>query len=325
MRCGEEKVIAVTVTYNDAVLLLKCVEALLGQKYPVSRVVVVDNNSDKRNKQLLKTITDEKIDILTMNENLGGAGGFEAGMKHVVKQYDFDWIWIMDADAFPRTDCLEKLLKHKDDRENIGYLAPLIFGVNLQRYQLHHHKKLARFLYRDLPLYSSFEEIPDISNVAANAFVGPLFSKRAIKELGVADGSLFIYGDDLEYTYRVTRKYSAFLVKEAIINHRDQPDANGTHEPEKWWKDYYTFRNRILFIRKFEKHALNRFVGEVLVVLRVVKQSVLCLGLPENNALKKVRLNIIWSGYKDGLNGKTGKTVDPGTFASKVRSIREHE
>lgn len=41
--------------------------------------------------------------------NLGGAGGFHYGMRWAVEA-NYDYLWVMDDDCFPKTDALEKLL-----------------------------------------------------------------------------------------------------------------------------------------------------------------------------------------------------------------------
>lgn len=327
--CGYQKiggtnmdtVIAITVTYNDAQHLKQCVAALLGQSYALSEVIIVDNNSNVHNKEIIEMLQKDNVHVLHLNENLGGAGGFEKGMEYARDNYAPDWYWIMDADAYPREDCLEKLLAHKNDKEQIGYLAPLIFGVDLQQYQLYHHKRLAKYLERDLPLYYDYNKIPDVSDIIADAFVGPLFSKEAVKVVGIADGGLFIYGDDLEYTYRVTRKFPALLIKDAVINHRDQPAANGVQQPKNWWKDYYMYRNRLLFINKYQISNTRKQIGYILVWLRIVKQSYLCLKDGNSKELKKFRYKLIWKAYKDGLDGKKGKTIDPASYNNKLSDL----
>ena len=44
-----------------------------------------------------------------------------------------------------------------------------------------------------------------------------------MEELGIADGSLFIYGDDTEYTRRVSKKHNLYLIRDAVIDHQDAP------------------------------------------------------------------------------------------------------
>lgn len=317
-----DKVIAVTVTFNDADFMLRCVNALLNQTYPVDKIVVVDNNSNSDNKNILKNITDERVLFVSLDDNLGGAGGFEAGMRYTKENLNADWYWLMDADAYPKEDCLELLLQHKNDRNNIGFLAPLIYGTDLKEYQLYHHKRLAHFLERDIPVYSDVDSIPEVSEIEADAFVGPLFSKKAVDKLGIADGSLFIYGDDLEYTYRVTRQFSGLLIKKAIMYHRDQPASNGVQQPKNWWKDYYMYRNRLLFIAKYKSDSVQGCIGVFLTRLRCIKQILLASKI-SNPRLRNFRVNLIRLAFKDGSTDKSGKTIDPNRFMVKILKLEK--
>ena len=311
-------IVAITVTYNDAEYLRKCVDGLINQTFPLYKIIIVDNNSNAQNREIINTLESDVVEVLALKENFGGAGGFQRGMEYALNKYDPDWYWLMDADAYPMNDCLEKLLGHKDDREDIGYLAPLIYGVDLKQYQLYHHKTTTKFLERDISLYSSYNEIPGSSEIVTNAFVGPLFSKVAIQSCGVPDGNLFIYGDDMEFTYRVTRKFNALLIKEAIINHRDQPAANGVQQPKNWWKDYYMYRNRLLFIDKYQNKGLNREIGHFLVWLRILKQRAICIKTINNKELKKIRLSLLSKAYNDGISGIHGKSIDPKDFLAMI-------
>lgn len=316
-----ECVVAVTVTYNDFSYLKKALTALREQTVPLTHIVVIDNNSSDENKSLLSDEQDSLVDVLWLDENIGGAGGFEAGMRYAHEKYDPDWYWLMDADAYPRQDCLELLLSHNQDSKNIGILAPLIYGVDLQQYQLYHIKNVSKLLYRDILLYSSVDDIPNgVSKLETDAFVGPLISKKAVEELGYADGDLFIYGDDHEYTYRVTRKFDMLLVKEAIINHRDQP-VNGQQRPENWWKEYYAFRNRILFIKKYQKGFLHGVICQGMFLFRVIKAVLKNIVSGYNNELKKYKKALILQSVKDGYLGLNGKTVDPIIEKNKVKSL----
>lgn len=320
------KVVAVTVTFNDFDYLEKAINALREQTVEVFKIVVVDNNSNEQNKIHLQELADDhkkEIDVVWSKENLGGAGGFEQGMRYAKEKYDPDWYWLMDADAYPRKECLEKLLENQNAYSNVGILAPLIFGVDLKQYQLYHHKKLVSFLARDAEMYKTYEEIPKASCIEADAFVGPLVAKKAVDELGIADGSLFIYGDDLEYTYRISRKYAVVLVKDAVINHRDQP-VNGVQKPTNWWKDYYMFRNRVLFINKYSTNIINKWIGIALVILRLAKQMLLLKKSSYGKELKKIRKNLLISAFKDGMHGKKGKIVDPATINGVIKNYEEN-
>lgn len=316
-----ERVVAITVTYNDYDYLKRALDAMRKQTYPLQKIIVVDNHSSLEAQEKLKTQEDDLVEILWLPDNSGCAGGMQTGMKYTCEKYSPDWYWLMDSDAFPAPDCLETLLVHKTDTDNVGILAPLIFGVERQEYQLYHHKKISKLLYRDLPKYNSYEEIPaGASPIDADAVVGPLVSKKAVDRLGIIDSGFFIYGEDVEYTYRVSRRFDELLVKEAIINHRDVSDT-GAQIPTAWWKDYYALRNRILFIKKFQKNFLHGAVGQGMFLLRILKALLKNSLSHYNSNLKKYRRDLIFQAVKDGHAGRKGKTVDPAAEKEKVKAM----
>ena len=313
-----KQVVAITVTYNDYDYLKRALDALRRQTISLQKIIVVDNNSVPEIQEKIKAQEDNLVEILWLLQNTGGAGGFRAGMQYGLEKYSPDWYWLMDSDAFPAPDCLEKLMAHENDTENVGILAPLIFGVERQKYQLYHHKVISKLLYRDIQKYSSYDEIPaGASLIDADALVGPLVSKKAVEQLGFIDGDLFIYGDDVEYTYRISRKFDEFLVKEAVINHRDVSET-GDQIPTAWWKEYYGLRNRILFIKKYQKSILHGVICQGMFLLRIVK-ALLKNNLSHYNLrLKRYKRNLIFRAVKDGYAGRNGKTVDPATERKKV-------
>ena len=52
-----------------------------------------------------------------------------------------------------------------------------------------------------------------------------------------ADGSLFIYGDDSEYTRRVSGKHKLYLIRDAVIDHQDAPVLDVNMTPDGSWKE----------------------------------------------------------------------------------------
>ena len=314
-----EKIVVVTVTYNDYDYLEKQLIHLRAQTCPLYKVVVVDNNSNEENRAKLSMKADELIDILWLDDNLGGAGGFESGMRYAHDKYSPDWIWIMDADAYPDADCLNKLLNCDRINERTGIVAPIIYGVDLQEYQLYHLKKISKYLYRDYFALLKHDEIGDKALIEADAFVGPLVSKKVIDELGFPDGKLFIYGDDLEYTYRISRLYEIVLVKDAIINHRDQP-VHGQQQPKNWWKDYYMFRNRYLFINEFGVRNSIKYIGSFLLTLRVIKKIFICFVHNYSYKKKKLYFETMIRALKDGLKCRSGKSIDPVQFRKQIEN-----
>lgn len=308
-----ESVIAITVTFNSTNNLKKAINALLNQTYTLKRIIIVDNNSSKEEKAILKEMVKEHniIEVLWLKENTGGAGGFYHGMKYVRDNYAPDWYWLMDDDAFPENLCLEKLMDKKEYMPGIGCLAPLIYGIDLKEFQLYHHKKENTLLTKDMPVTDDVNKLKDVEELEADAFVGPLFSKAAIERVGIADGDLFIYGDDLEYTYRVSRFFKILLIKDAIINHKDPLRTNQALNPKWWWKEYYEMRNRIMFIKKYQKNFAKRILAILYMILNAISKMLKTALKREYRGFRMIRIKLIFKAIKDGICRKKGKRIDP--------------
>lgn len=320
-----DKVIAVTVTYNRVGTLAKTIEALKEQSYKLEKIIVVDNNSNDDHKKKLKDIekSNDLVHVIWRDDNLGGAGGFHYGVKYALEKYDPDWYWIMDDDAYPTRKCLEELLKEKGNLDNIGFLAPAIYGIDNKEYQMYHHKLISENKVDDITAIEKYEDLNKVTEVEANAFVGPLFSKKAVKAVGIPDKGLFIYGDDTEYTYRVSRKFKGYVIKSAIINHQDPPYQGKVVAPESWWKEYYMFRNRFFFVNEFCENDKQKKESIAVLKREIYRRILASLVKSHYKGFRKLRVRILKQSIKDGLNSNTGKTIDPGTYIKEVKEIRK--
>lgn len=279
-----ETVCAVVVTYNRKKLLIECLDALLEQTRPVDAIYIIDNFSNDGTPDLLKeknyihelpprnlkepwkkefeimNLTERKalkIYYVRMHENTGGAGGFYEGVK---RGYDegYDWLWVMDDDAEPRKNCLEILLTNVNYYKDLAAaICPLIIGKN-NSYQLYHHKIINRVNMIEKAITKNINELDILTEIDANAFVGPLINSTYISKAGFPTKELFIWGDDTEYTFRLHTFGNIYLCKNAIILHKDN-SFNGI-TPDTVWKRFYFYRNKIILIRKFCKFKLVGYI-----------------------------------------------------------------
>ncbi|WP_295266446.1 glycosyltransferase, partial [Veillonella sp.] len=92
-------VVAIVVTYNRLELLKECIQALQSQSLALD-ILVVDNNSNDGTRGYIEklALTNKNIIYKNTGENLGGAGGFNFGLKIAAKM-DYEYVWIMDDDC----------------------------------------------------------------------------------------------------------------------------------------------------------------------------------------------------------------------------------
>ena len=113
-----ETVAVVVVTYNRAALLTRMLAGLAGLDRRPDAVIVVDNASTDHTATVLDTAsleqTDLKLQVIRPEKNLGGAGGFHAGVETAYEQ-GYDRIWLMDDDVVPAPNCLDILMAVDED------------------------------------------------------------------------------------------------------------------------------------------------------------------------------------------------------------------
>lgn len=302
-----EKVVALTVTYNRADKLIKVVNHLLEQSYPLEKIIIIDNNSNEEQKKKNREIAkfSSKIELIELKENTGGAGGFYNGVKYIDKNISYDWIWIMDDDAYADKDCLENFFSEKRrlKLKDVGFLAPLVYGIDLNKFQNYHQKYINKKTLQEYNVFEN-EEIPEYALIDANAFVGPLISKEAIKKVGYPDGELFIYGDDTEFTYRIRQEYNGYFIKKCKMNHQD-PVFNKNNG---LWKVYYLKRNKLLFYKKYGSNK-NWILKELGILIGQI-----CFGLIDvrkSFAERKLKIKYVLKAFYDGIRNNKGKRVIP--------------
>lgn len=316
-------VVAITVTFNRSEKLIRNVNSLLSQKgNNLEKIIIVDNNSSFTHKEAIYSIVrkhSRMIDLIELDENMGGAGGFYEGLKYAYTNYKVDWFWIMDDDTYPTEDCLNCLLEYRY-LDNIGCLLPLIYGIDTKRYQLYHYKDVSKDFLTDLHYFRDITDINDVNEVRAGAFVGPLISRQAISENGFPDPGLFIYGDDFEYLYRLSINRKNYLIKKAIIHHEDIPKNSQGIKPEFWWKQYYKYRNKYLFISKYCKPRAKKVIYQskltIWLLLKIIKENLVNPNIRGNRYLVS---KTIFQSIVDGIRGKRGKVIDPQKYLREVK------
>jgi len=291
MRKDDLRIAAVVVTFNRKELLKECLQALLRQTRPLDEIIVIDNASSDGTDQMVRREFPQ-VTYVRLPENIGGAGGFHEGMK-LAYEKGHDWIWVMDDDAIPARNCLEKLLVAINDLGNESIHSVLWCQIVTDR--------------NDTSFSDSDKVI--LEPVTHAMFVGFAISRELVRKVGFPRKDLFIYHDDLEYSSRIHRMGGKiFKVLDSIIYHKDWSHQkkitvrilkkNLTTPEIPKWKFYYLSRNDIL-INSYNYKAKLRAI-------------VRCSKLWIKVALTQPRsLTMLTLGIVHGVLDISGKKVNP--------------
>lgn len=215
-------VAALVVTYNRRELLAECLDAILSQGHPVERVIVVDNASTDGTGELFAPgarFDIPAVDYRRMEVNTGGAGGFKEGLR-AARDSGCGWCWLMDDDCIARPGTLFELVRAAGEvaDERPSFLASTVWGAECEPMNV--PVVDVRGTANGYPdWYRALEG--GMVEIRCATFVSLLVSMDAVREVGLPIASFFIWGDDTEYTMRLTGHWGpAFLVGASQVVHK---------------------------------------------------------------------------------------------------------
>lgn len=219
-----ENICAAIVTYGNRFHLLKQVIDSCFYN-DVDKIVIVDNGSHEESKNRLIEYANnyiDKINIIRLSENTGSAGGFKRVLEEAYKRNDCEYIIMLDDDNVLKQNCLKNLAYHfemvlKDNsKDSIAFSS---YRLPLGRFRNSNltWKAFLAFHVKDIPnKVKKFFTIE--GKKAKNAVVnrkeflmeaapygGLFFHKSFIEKFGYPNENLFLYFDDTEWTYRITK------------------------------------------------------------------------------------------------------------------------
>ena len=256
------RLVAVVVTHNRLEQLKITLARLLeADADHLAAVVVVDNACSDGTAAWLKTQTAPRLSVMTSKANLGGAGGFEIGMRHAMARLAPDWIVVMDDDARPEQACFATF--HAHDRSDHWGWAAAVFHPDGRICDIN-RPSINPFWHRSIFLRTLMGGGRDGFHVSesdfhgttrrevdGSSFVGLFVSAEAVRKIGYPDGSLFIYGDDVLFTLGLRAAGGRIAFDPALrFEHDFSTIASGERRFRPLWKCYYHHRNLLMVYRK---------------------------------------------------------------------------
>ena len=200
----------VIVTYQRYELLSKVVESVLEQSYSIGKLFIIDNSP-----QAEFVVNDPRIIYLPQPLNIGGAGGFNIGIKEALLS-GFDLIWTLDDDAIPDHNALEKLVASYEvllRNEKVALVCSRVLWADSDEWAVMNLPKISG---NSVDRYASSLKVVRIKNCS---FVSCLISGDAIRQKGLPIADFFIWFDDVEYTTRLASYGHGYLVLDSIVRH----------------------------------------------------------------------------------------------------------
>lgn len=281
-------VTAVIVTYNRLNLLKKSIKKVLNQTSSVTHIIIVNNNSTDDTEQYLKELSyDSRIIVVNLSVNTGGAGGFYSGIEKAYEIGD-DFIWLMDDDTMPNNNALERLLGASLVlNNNFGFLcsnvrwkdgSPALMNVPKPQHE-----------------WSNFSD-KGLVGLITGSFVSMIIPRTVVEKVGLPIKEFFIWGDDLEYSERISKIAPSYFVSDSIIIHEmasNRPVSIVDDSRERLSRYYCNQRNLFYISKKRGKKELFKYC------IRTICDTISVLTRAKDS--KWLRIKNIWAGFISGI------------------------
>ena len=93
--------------HNGSPYLRTAVDSILGQTYHDFRFLIVDDASTDDTREIVNSYDDDRIELLSLEKNLGQTGALDVGLKHASTQ----WIARIDADDYAAPTRLQEQME----------------------------------------------------------------------------------------------------------------------------------------------------------------------------------------------------------------------
>jgi len=121
----QDRVFVIILNWNGWKDTLECLSSLEDLDYPAHEVVVVDNGSTDGSEEKIREAYPDIV-VLQTGENLGFAGGNNAGIRHALGR-GADHVWLLNNDAVVYPGALSALVKEALSDDSIGMVGSKIY------------------------------------------------------------------------------------------------------------------------------------------------------------------------------------------------------
>ena len=289
----QKKVAILVVTYNRKKYLDENIQAILKQSYADFDFIICDNASTDGTDIVVQEYAkkDSRINYFNTGANLGGAGGFHYGLRHIYKK-EYQYCWIMDDDAIPKENALESLMSvaMQLPENTFSFLASTVLWTDGKPCYMNKMSIEVEKIYDNLECAKR-----GLIPVTSSSFVGCFVNLHYGRKVGLPIKEFFIYGDDSEYTLRLGECAQGYMDTGSCIIHKMPNNSKlGIAEalPERIERYIYDYRNQVYISRFRKKEKRSR------LIMRYARECIKVLVKAKGRKAKRIR--IIIKGYCQG-------------------------
>ena len=243
----------IIVSYNVRYYLEQCLMSVFRATEGLAcEVFVVDNHSRDDSVEYIRERFGERVHLIASNHNLGFA---RANNKAIAKAQG-KYVLLLNPDTFVGESAIRQVLQFMDTHERAGGVGVRMFNANgsVARESrrglptpLVSLGKMMGFSNRYYMSHLSWNE-PGRIEVISGAFC--LLRRDALNKVGWLDEDFFMYGEDIDLSYRVLKGgYENWYVPASILHYKGESTQKSSFRYV-----HVFYQAMLIFFRKHYSH-----------------------------------------------------------------------
>lgn len=242
------KVSVIIPTYNMAKFVSSAVNSVLSQTYKYFEVIIVNDGSTDRTREVLKRYKKHRKIKIINQSNKGLACSRNTGIKLSKGKY-IAWL---DADDIWRRDFLEIAVALLESHKEISFVH-----ANLYRFKENVNDAKSRILLFDVSKVSETTLIKKILLGSYHVNNTQVIKKECIQDIGMFDERLSKRGcEDLDLWLRMLRKYKSVYINKPLIYYRQNLEG---------------MSKNLLKMKEANHYVLDKFFSDPMLPEKIVK------------------------------------------------------
>jgi GT2 family glycosyltransferase len=253
------KVSIIIVSYNVRDLLQQALDAILdASKNLEFEIFVVDNNSKDHTVDMIK-MKYPIVNLIANQENVG----FSKANNQAILLSKGEYVLLINPDTITSKDTIFKVINFMDEHSDAGGLG--VRMINAQGKFLPESKRGLPTPWASITKFVGLAKLFPTSKVFSRYYMGwinefqiseieilagafMLLRHNALKKIGLLDESFFMYGEDIDLSYRLTLAgYKNYYFPDTYIIH-----FKGQSTRKFSWRYIQSFYGAMfIFVRKY--------------------------------------------------------------------------
>lgn len=199
--------------FNHERFVHKAIKSIINQSYKNLELIVIDNGSHDKSKNIINKIKDKRIKKIFLKKNIGRTNCLNYGLNFCKGEY----IAILDSDDIAKKNRIKDQIKEFEKNKNIWLLGSDYEIIKKNKKKSFNQNSI---IFNKNPRKILFENLISHSSV--------MYKKKLINKIGKYPTN-FKYAQDYAFYLKAFKRFKIKILNKKLIKYRAEHEYSETH------------------------------------------------------------------------------------------------